>query len=238
MEAARWPDDIRKGMFDHPTWHYASRPLLDLHHPPAAPPRDAVSGSAIEAFALNLGVLRDVRAPLPDRAIALCWVMHLVGDIHQPLHAADEYSLTYPQGDRGGGLEYVLDPVTHQAITLHGWWDQAGTLWAAGPGEPAQRAAQGAALRAAQRAAQRAWVLRAQLARDFTAWAAESYALARTQVYTADLATGSSPAQAPELSAPYLANSSRLDERRVTLSGYRLADTLIDVLSPTRKPPP
>ena len=37
MEMARWPDDVRKSSFDHPTWNYASTPFIDARRPlPAA----------------------------------------------------------------------------------------------------------------------------------------------------------------------------------------------------------
>jgi S1/P1 Nuclease len=36
------------------------------------------------------------------KAIALAWLFHLVGDIHQPLHTAQLFTTEYPQGDRGG----------------------------------------------------------------------------------------------------------------------------------------
>jgi len=35
------------------------------------------------------------------KAIALAWLFHLVGDIHQSLHAAQLFTVDYPQGDRG-----------------------------------------------------------------------------------------------------------------------------------------
>jgi S1/P1 Nuclease len=39
----------------------------------------------------------------PERkAIALAWLFHLVGDIHQPLHTTQLFIVDYPKGDRGG----------------------------------------------------------------------------------------------------------------------------------------
>ena len=224
MEMARWSDDIRKGMYDHPTWHYASKPLVDAQHPPQADPQGAGAGSAIEAFALNLSVARDPRAPAPDRAVALCWIFHLVGDIHQPLHAADQYSAAYPRGDQGGGLQYVLDPQSGQPLSLHWYWDQAVN-------------------RASDAAPARAELLRKKFPRvdfpelapqggdaNFAAWAAESYVLARTEVYRTDLITGASERQATALTAGYAHNAGAVAERRLTLSAYRLADVLVAAL--------
>jgi hypothetical protein len=37
-----------------------------------------------------------------NRGIALSWLFHLIGDIHQPLHAVQLFSREYPHGDRGG----------------------------------------------------------------------------------------------------------------------------------------
>jgi hypothetical protein len=225
MEMARWPDDIRKGMYDHPTWHYASKPLIDPRRPPPAIPRDATAGSAVEAYALNLSVAGDPRAPAPERAIALCWVFHLVGDIHQPLHAADGYSADYPHGDHGGGLRYVRDPQSPQQSSLHWFWDQA-----------ANRSDDTAAARAddlrttlpREKFAELAG--RAKPAEEFVSWASASYALAAAQVYRADLSTSANEQQAPALSAAYVANSTAVAERQITLSGYRLADVLIAIL--------
>src|SRR5262249_48370578 len=101
LECARWPDDARTTPYDHPTWHYTSFPVAprDPPHPPGA--RDA-TGQAIEALELNLRVAANPRAPAADRAVALCWVMHIGGDMHQPLHTASLFGPTFPNGDSGG----------------------------------------------------------------------------------------------------------------------------------------
>jgi hypothetical protein len=44
-----------------------------------------------------------------DKAVAVCWLMHLVGDIHQPLHAVSYYDDDHPKGDRGGKLLRARD---------------------------------------------------------------------------------------------------------------------------------
>src|SRR5205814_8107842 len=57
-----------------------------------------------------------------DKAVALAWLEHLVGDIHQPLHACSRFSPAYPKGDRGGNLFMVK---YHGNITnLHLFWDE------------------------------------------------------------------------------------------------------------------
>src|SRR5262245_3362668 len=57
------------------------------------------------------------------KAIALAWLFHLVGDLHQPLHTAQLFAVEYPQGDRGGNEICVR--VTHAGhpMDLHRFWD-------------------------------------------------------------------------------------------------------------------
>jgi S1/P1 Nuclease len=60
----------------------------------------------------------------PERkAIALAWLFHLVGDMHQPLHTAQLFTVDYPQGDRGGNEICVRVTQTGQPMDLHRFWD-------------------------------------------------------------------------------------------------------------------
>jgi hypothetical protein len=58
-----------------------------------------------------------------ERAFALCWVLHIVGDIHQPMHVSDLFSKDFPTGNAGATMSYVQDPVTKKPIPLHVLWD-------------------------------------------------------------------------------------------------------------------
>jgi hypothetical protein len=59
----------------------------------------------VTALAENESVVRNENDP-ERKAIALAWLFHLVGDVHLSLHAAQLFTVEYPQGDRGreGGL--------------------------------------------------------------------------------------------------------------------------------------
>src|SRR5215510_13207093 len=57
------------------------------------------------------------------KAIALSWLFHLVGDIHQRLHTAQLFTVDYPQGDRGGNEICVRATQTAQPMDLHRFWD-------------------------------------------------------------------------------------------------------------------
>ena len=83
-EAANWPDEMRSapGAFWQKTatpWHYVTLNGIIYDH---APPE----GDALEALSHFRSVLQDPNASLADKQLALRFVVHLVGDLHQPLH--------------------------------------------------------------------------------------------------------------------------------------------------------
>ncbi|MET0534887.1 MAG: S1/P1 nuclease [Steroidobacter sp.] len=222
LELARWSDDIRGSIHDHPTWHYSSRPLINKASPPAKAPEDIAQGSAIEAFALNLSVVADERASAPERAIALSWVFHLVGDMHQPLHSVSQFSERFPEGDRGGGLQFVRDPKTNEPVSLHSYWDDAvnreGSM-----DEATRRASE--LLRKFPRS-QFKELKPFQAASEMSAWTQESYQLANTIGYGPELTASDAAEQATVPSPRYLELSTTTAEKRLTLASYRLAEVL------------
>jgi hypothetical protein len=87
---ARWPDDARGGPYDRAASHYWVRILVSRADPIPVPEilRDASLGQATEAYAVHFATVANFSAPPADRAMSLCWLMHLAGDLQQPLHAA------------------------------------------------------------------------------------------------------------------------------------------------------
>ena len=128
IEAARWPDDAKWTIHDRPTWHSARWPIVAKDAPPKAKKiaearSERPTGNAIEAEAMNAAVLSNPESKPEERALALSWVMHIVGDIHQPLHVSDQYSKENPTGNAAGALEYVWDPLRDSAMPFHILWD-------------------------------------------------------------------------------------------------------------------
>jgi hypothetical protein len=220
MECARWPDDQRGTPFDHPTWHYSETATAGPGAPANLPAQP--SGQAIEALHLAFLEATDPVAPVADRALALCWVMHLAGDIHQPLHTSTQYSAAYPQGDAGGGKQFVRDPEVKAVVSLHWYWDDrvnksadAGTI----------RKLAGDLEKRFPRAGLNE--LSAAGATDFAGWVAESHALAVDRAYPASLKTGmANDASAPTVPEDYSKMVADVSARRMTLAGYRMADLL------------
>lgn len=113
-EAATWPDDMRAdpSPFWQKTaspWHYVTVNGTTYDHAPA-------EGDAIEALGRFSKTLRDPRASLADKQLALRFIVHLVGDLHQPFHAGKCC-------DKGGNDVRVT--WFGRPTSLHAVWDSA-----------------------------------------------------------------------------------------------------------------
>lgn len=224
VESSTWPDDIRKDqrfydagrenptatvhgfpdMARHRDWHYINRPLDTTSSSPS--PRDSDYGQLdrrLKTLVAELGSSSESRA---TKAYALSWLIHLVGDAHQPLHASAPVDAKgLPEGRRVIAPDFRSRP--HET-TLHAFWDDL-------PGPPWLR---GARLDAAYTDLLAHHAHPApSLADD---WLAESWRLARDYGY---------PGQAGpkgELGQEFVDLSRQVAHRRIVDAGYRLADLL------------
>lgn len=248
--ACTWPDVVRSvshpmhRVAHHGPWHYKDIPLvLQEQKLPAPAPAPASAGDAagprdlLEALAKCRADLADANLPAADRAVALCWVLHLTADLHQPLHACTLYSPQFPLGDKGGNSFLVLgvgvDPGSR--TNLHSVWD--GLL--GGYKSAAFDAAVAAGL-ALQPGLARADFAARLAVRDPAVWLQESHDLAVEYAYLrGDLkgaaagADGKAPQeQVPPLPKGYLAAAETVAMRQAALAAYRLAASLDAVFAP------
>ena len=223
MLSARWADDIRGDpAYDRPTWHYVTTGFKGPNQPDSVvvPPPDP-AGNILLAFDLNVAKIKAGPEDL-DRAVPLCWVAHLVGDVHMPMHTVSLFTTDYPDGDRGGNKFWVKVTPDGKPINLHFYWDDL-LIGTDRYRECRNRATE---LR-----------LRPEFARDkltelaetkFETWArVESAGLAKTVVYrNGALVGGKSSDTAEVLPADYAATCQPVAQRRGVLAGYRLAAVL------------
>ncbi|HEY2760018.1 MAG TPA: S1/P1 nuclease [Pirellulales bacterium] len=226
MLAARWPDDIRNNPdYNHPDWHY-----IDYGYKPAgqpdsveiAPPPDP---NILTAYRQNLEVLKKASASPGDKAIALCWIMHLTGDSHQPLHAVSLFSTDYPgpKGDQGATKAFIRVKSDSRPINLHRFWDDL-VLGSDDTRDVKKKAIE---LRAAYPRAELDPHPDQVTGNDMDKWIQESMELAKSDVYLdGKLATSPGRDSAPVLPAEYIPKSKTIGERRATQSGYHMADIL------------
>ena len=124
MQAARWADDIRTTdkAQNRPRWHYINFPFKPEGQPLSVQTREPESVNILTALAENERAAKNEN-DAERRAIALAWLFHLVGDIHQPLHTAQLFTVEYPKGDRGGNEICLRVTQAGQPMDLHRFWD-------------------------------------------------------------------------------------------------------------------
>ncbi len=207
---AVWADSIRP---THPTtapWHYVNVPIDDPgydaeRHCPTPP------GCVTWAIGHFSALLSDTTAPRAQRAEALRYLVHFVGDLHQPLHAGDNH-------DRGGNDVRVT--FLGRRMNLHSLWDRA-LLDSRG-----LREAQWVALLRARRELIPLDVIRSGTPEE---WTSESHARARQSAY--DL-----PAD-HILTATYATRRTSLLEEVLIRGGVRLAHLINTALDPAPREP-
>lgn len=209
-----WADEIRDAPGAHPSWHYDDIPVCAAGSRQQYCPNGQCNSAQLERL---IGVLADEHAPAAERNAALKWVVHLVGDIHQPLHAADN-------DDRGGNrVAVALAGVrTRGRENLHRAWDS----------ELVRLALQAHNGQAPPRDIDTL----AQQARDLASregqgtprsWAAESNSLARTVVYRyPGFTCGAPPPGIVVLDGDYQLRAEPIVRERLLLAGARLAGVL------------
>ena len=115
-----WPDDLKaEGISTYNTWHYTNIPLNTSR----IALQDQPEIDIIWAINQMQKVLNSDKARPVDKARHLAFLVHLVGDIHQPLHSTSVHDNARPGGNIGGN-----------AFKLKGKWRNMHTLWDDGCG--------------------------------------------------------------------------------------------------------
>jgi hypothetical protein len=209
-KVSTWADEVRRDRPATAPWHYVNIPIYDsVYRPEKVCPK----GCVISALEAQVTILADRNRPAAERAEALKWVVHLVGDLHQPMHVGD-------RGDRGGND--VRISYDDKAGNLHGLWD-TGLLLATGQDEDAL-------VTLVERRLRRRGDLEELTGGSVLDWAMESHAASRDVVY------GFLPASL-SLDRSYLVQVQPLLEDRLLRGGARLAaliERALTVQSPQR----
>ena len=214
---ATWADAFRgAGHRETAQWHFTDVELAkpDLTSacfgfPPAGVPASAGPAQdcvvdKVEEFEAEL---RDPGTPAPERLLALKFLLHFVGDLHQPLHVSDNQ-------DRGGNCVRLAlgGPRT---TNLHAYWDTT-VVQAIGADPQAVASVLEAQITPAERSA---WELGAP-----RSWAMESFGVATTVAYTAYSRPGCDSDAAPITLPPsYPVRAQAAAALQLKRAGVRLA---------------
>jgi len=220
VSRATWADKWRdSGHRETASWHFVDQELAgpdlktacfdypEASDPPSAGPAQDCVVDKIGEFAKELG---DPATPDAERILALKYVLHFVGDVHQPLHASDNQ-------DRGGNCVHV-SLGERRTTNLHSFWD-TGVLAPLG-GDPGTIAKTLEADITPDEA--KAWA-----AVPPESWAEESYEAAKASAYTIDSPSGCASDVAPiPLSAAYRTQALQVARLQIEKAGVRLATVL------------
>jgi hypothetical protein len=114
-EASTWPDEMRPSpdpfwQTKAGPWHYVTVPAGKLYKDVTAPPE----GDAYTALTQFAATLKSRTATKEEKQLALRFSVHIIGDLHQPLHVGNGT-------DRGGNDRRVT--FGRDETNLHAVWD-------------------------------------------------------------------------------------------------------------------
>jgi len=218
VTVACWMDDARDFPMFEPLreWHYINKRFIVSGPAQDAPPPPVNVQSIIEWCVQTLA---DRSSQDNVKAYALAYLIHLAGDVHQPLHCASRYTDKLPDGDRGGNLFDIDHP---RRKNLHSYWDAAGGLFKfASINSQLNEAGKQRIKKLAQE------VMKAHPANSLPelkelqpgTWVEESFQLVKSEVYR-DIEENKKP------SGAYESKTQSISNKRLALAGYRLAKVL------------
>jgi hypothetical protein len=191
----------------HRYWHYIDTPFSTDGTALVQP----VAPNAKTQIELFTAAIASADVSDDIKSYDLVWLEHLVGDVHQPLHATSRFSVDLPTGDRGGNSVVLCANPCKSKSELHAYWDNVlGTsklpttaITAADklPAAPAKAAA----------------------VTDDQVWIAESFKTAKQFVYTSPVGPGAGPYT---LDAAYKSQAKTEAKARIELAGVRLANLI------------
>jgi hypothetical protein len=248
--AATWPDQVRdaKGGVNHqdvtefhrPWWHFIDEPIflndderqqlqsqvrVNLRRDPPED-RDDKDMNILQAIKNSKRIVADKTESKAKRAVHLCWLLHLTGDSHQPLHSVALITSHRFRGNDHGGNYLELE----HKWELHAFWDEQ-----ISNDEPYETL-RVLATDLDQNPKLQPFGKEAEKSLDPDKWIDESTAFAKQYAYTPEVLAkvsareGHSHLGPLELSAQYKTDAENLAERRAMEAGYRLAKTLQQAL--------
>ena len=179
---ATWADDYRTGHPETAPWHFWDVPL---NLPSVSDGQFCGQGCVTQALRDQLAILKDTGQDAAKRGDALKFIVHFIGDLHQPLHTEDN-------NDRGGNCvptDFLArktketDPSTGTySPNLHGLWDTEIVEYVGGVTTRTKSSVEAFAVKISS---DQAAVVQQAASEpvDFAKWGLESHAVARQDPY-------------------------------------------------------
>ena len=237
MFVPTWADVVRDRAFDtrykkyhKGTWHYSDTFWKQVNGNVELLSGFEEGGLAVTRLLEFDAVIRNARSTNAEKAVAIAWIMHLGGDIHQPLHTSARVTETEPKGDQGGNF-FLLSPAgtaRENQVNLHWFWDSI-----VGRNVPLKGNMCGRdyvemiARKMIKKHSFASLSGKLNLGR-YGDWQKEAFAYNNAIVFSPDLKRNEMP------SAQYRKKAFKLAESQLALAGYRLGETLNAVFGTTK----
>ena len=233
MKAATWPDFIRSIYKDdgidpekaplasqnigyedelqHRYWHFVDMPFSQDDTPLQQPKKPNALTQIIEFR----NTIASKEADDDLKSYDLVWLLHLTGDVHQPLHATARFSTHSPKGDNGGNAVKLCSAPALCNSDLHTFWDHS--------------VGDSSSVSSIINAADKLDPAEPDLAEidNPQTWIEESFRIARSAVYRRPIDKGNGPFV---ITSAYKKSALGIAEERIVLAGARLARLLNDHL--------
>jgi len=210
LEAAEYPDTIRNQQPETKPFHFVDIPLEadgPLKPPLPDPPH------VISQIAEFTQLLIDGQGNAEEKVNGLSWLIHMFGDIHQPLHCVERFNEFHRRGDSGGnGFK-----LRGRKNNLHSLWDSSVNVSRAVDEEEL-------ADEIMQEHTRDSLAADLQI-NDPERWARAGFSLAKRHAYI----LVEDPANPPRPPADYLRKMERVGRRQAALGGYRLSNRLAEI---------
>jgi hypothetical protein len=219
VTASSWADDFRTQL-GTANWHYINIPFsLD------GTPTNGVGAASfdvVRAINTNIAVLQNNLSTITNQATHLRYLLHFVGDIHQPLHCTTAVSALQPNGDAGGNGFALMGTWAN----LHFLWDDGGGFLSDAITRPLNVTEQAVlSNKVAAIEANYPYSPNVGVIPNPFDWAFEGVGLCQTVAYVG-IVRSNTP------STGYLDTAEASSEERVALAGHRLADLLNTIMAP------
>ena len=243
VTAACWMDDARSRTKEFNAWHYVDLPFTREGTP--IPDGSQQKPDVIWATGQCENIVKGkAEEEGVDRDQALVMALHLVGDIHQPLHTTEHHDFGGNRARISNLKDVPVDLLFSKGGNLHFFWDSAyrrefkdgevGVSYASPPYSPEAPVAGHREARkiVAREAAEIEKKYPPESFGDVKSGSASDWAL-ETHALGYDLAYGKLPAGKPvALDKDYVDASRTCAEKRIALAGYRLGALLNKLLDP------
>ena len=239
MLVATWADIVRDRSLEtrykkyhKSNWHYDDTFWKQVNGKAEILQNAEEGGQAINRLKEFDKLLHGSSSSDKDKAIAIAWVAHLIGDIHQPLHTSARVTDKEPKGDQGGNL-FLLTPEgtpRDKQLNLHWFWDSIVDRNTPLRGDTCERDYIETVAGKIMKKYSRRNVASEIKPGAFDQWQAESFALVPDQVFSPDLVRFQMP------SAKYKKNAFQVAQRQLAMAGYRLGDTLNQIFGGAAAP--